>query len=380
MARFTSSPRSNILYKYHRKKILYVKKLKYKYGLLNIMSFERKTKPDGSDNPKYVDLLDEDRPLANQKFVCVSFVSPENILKDKKNFFFEEFLKDWEFTKATEKYTQFLNFIGYKYNIEFEKLTNDLQEFIKSERDNLINTTVLDEYKNFVDRNEEKLESKFSETIAYQTSTRGLKVRGVYPTQQEAEMRCKLLREVDPHHDVYVGPVGMWMPWDPEAYKTGRVEYLEDELNQLMHEKKSNEAKAKQEFDKRVREAKETAIEKNKKLAAETGNKLTQNIDEEGNLYSIDSSGANNDISVADIRKELFESENVVIGPSDHGLSQLTNPPSELKRTDSTTVTGDEVSEKKDVAGDNVEFNVEEIDSIEVSADSEKIDPSNQSI
>ena len=76
------------------------------------MSFERKTKPDGSDNPKYVDLLDEDRPLANQKFVCVSFVSPENILKEKKIFFFEEFLKDWEFTKATEKYTQFLNFLS----------------------------------------------------------------------------------------------------------------------------------------------------------------------------------------------------------------------------------------------------------------------------
>ena len=344
------------------------------------MSFERKTKPDGSANPKYVDLLDEDRPLANQKFVCVSFVSPENILKEKKNFFFEEFLKDWEFTKATEKYTQFLNFVGYKYNIDFEKLTNDFQEFIKSERNNLINTTVLDEYKNFVDRNEEKLESKFSETVAYQTSTRGLKVRGVYPTQQEAEMRCKLLREVDPHHDVYVGPVGMWMPWDPEAYKTGRVEYLEDELNQLMHEKKTNEAKAKQEFDKRVREAKETAIEKNKKLAAETGNKLTQNIDEEGNLYSIDSSGANNDISVADIRKELFESENVVIGPSDHGLSQLTNPPAELTRTDSHTVTNDSESQEKHVSSDNVELNVEEIESIEVSSDSEKIDPSNQSI
>ena len=79
------------------------------------MSFERKTKPDGSANPKYVDLLDEDRPLANQKFVCVSFVSPENILKDKKIFFFEEFLKDWEFTKATEKYTQFLNYIGFQF-------------------------------------------------------------------------------------------------------------------------------------------------------------------------------------------------------------------------------------------------------------------------
>ena len=57
------------------------------------------------------------------------------------------------------------------------------------------------------------------------------------------------MREVDPNHNVYVGPVGMWMPWEPEAYKTGRVEYLEEELNNLMHEKTKNEAKAKQEFD-----------------------------------------------------------------------------------------------------------------------------------
>ena len=84
-----------------------------------------------------------------------------------------------------------------------------------------------------------------------------------------------MLRELDPNHDVYVGPVGLWMPWEPEAYKTGRVEYLEDELNQLMHEKQENEDKAKQEFDTRLRETKKKAIDENKKLAYETGNKLT---------------------------------------------------------------------------------------------------------
>ena len=51
-----------------------------------------------------------------------------------------------------------------------------------------------------------------------------------------------MLREIDPNHDIMVGPVGMWMPWDPEAYKTGRVEYMEEELNQLMSEKNKNEA------------------------------------------------------------------------------------------------------------------------------------------
>ena len=36
------------------------------------------------NNPKYVDLLEEDKPIAGQKFVCVSFVSPEKILKKKE--------------------------------------------------------------------------------------------------------------------------------------------------------------------------------------------------------------------------------------------------------------------------------------------------------
>ena len=42
--------------------------------------FARKVNDDGSKNPKYVDLLEEDKAISGQKFVCVSFVSPENIL------------------------------------------------------------------------------------------------------------------------------------------------------------------------------------------------------------------------------------------------------------------------------------------------------------
>ena len=47
---------------------------------------------DGVINGKFVDLLDEDRAIANQKFVCVSFVSPETVLKQKELFFFESFV------------------------------------------------------------------------------------------------------------------------------------------------------------------------------------------------------------------------------------------------------------------------------------------------
>ena len=60
---------------------------------MSAIAFEKKQLPDGSDNPKYIDLLDEDKPISGQKCVCVSFVSPENILQQKNHFLFQEFLK-----------------------------------------------------------------------------------------------------------------------------------------------------------------------------------------------------------------------------------------------------------------------------------------------
>ena len=165
--------------------------------------------------------------------------------------------------KSLEKFNHFLNFLAYKYNLNFDTISKDLQDFCKDEKDNLFLTTLEDDYKNFIDINEERLEAQFGKEHGFQTSVRGLKVRGSYPSQEEAELRCKMLREVDPNHDVYVGPVGMWMPFHPESYKTGRVEYLEDELNQIMQEKNKNEASAKVEFEKRVRSTKEKAMEDN---------------------------------------------------------------------------------------------------------------------
>ena len=175
-----------------------------------------------------------------------------------------------------------------------------------------------------MDKKEEELENEFSQLHNFQTSVRGLKVRGVYGSQQEAEFRCKMLREVDPYHNVYVGPVGMWMPWEPDAYKTGRVEYLEEQLNELMKEKNDNDAHAKREFDKRVLESKKQAINDNIKIAKKTGNKLTQNINDQGNLV-----GANNintieksleigeEVDQSTVENQLFKGENVRTKGSD---------------------------------------------------------------
>ena len=295
--------------------------------------FERK-EVNGKPNHKYVDLLEEDKPIAGQKFVCVSFCSPENILKAKQNFYFEEFLKKWEFNKSMEKFVQFLNFLSYKYNISFEDVSTDFKDFVKEEKEALSKTNVDDEYKTFLDNNEDDLQAKFNIAHNFQTNTRGLKIRGSYPTQEEAELRCKMLREIDPNHDVFVGPIGMWMPWDPEAYKTGRVEYMEEELNQLMLEKTKNETNAKSAFDQRIKETKKKAIEENIKNAEKSGNTLSQTIDDQGNLVGVNNVSTHEfalkeqeSISTADICAELFDGENVVVGKTDNGQSLLVSGP-----------------------------------------------------
>jgi hypothetical protein len=269
---------------------------------------------------KYVDMLDEDKPIANQKFACISFVSPEKIIKQKELFCFEEFIKQWEFTHSMNKFMDFLNFVAFKYKLKFNDLNNDFTEFIQEEQAQLQTSNLHDDYKTYLDQNEDKLENEFNSQHEFQTSTRGLKIRGVYPTKEEAELRCKILRELDPNHDVYVGPVGLWLPWHPDPTKTEKVEYFEEELNQLMHHKKLNEDAAKNEFEKRVKETKQKAIEDNIQKAEKFGTTLTQGLDDNGNLVSINNKNtqeeifkSNQTVEIKDIQDELFEGENIVV-------------------------------------------------------------------
>jgi len=250
-------------------------------------SFERKLTDKGEPNPKYIDLCDEDQPISGQKFACMSFISPEKILKKREVFLFDQFVKQWDFSTSMSKFSDFLQFLSFKFNLKIEDVVKNFEEFKKEEETKLKEGSVEDDFKNFLDKHEDKLNDQFNREHAFQTSVRGLKIRGVFPTQEEAEMKCKKLREYDPNHDIYVGPIGMWIPWDPDAYKTGRMEYLEENLNELHKAKIANEEKAKQEFEKRVKDAKKKAIEENIKLATKSGNVLTQTMDEQGNLIGV---------------------------------------------------------------------------------------------
>ncbi len=264
--------------------------------------FQKKKLDNGNENPKYVDLCEEDAAIPSQKFVCVSFVSPEKILKQREQFMFEKFVQQWEFSKSIEKFGDFLNFVSFKYKIKMDDIMADMKEYVEEEKKKLKSYSITDDFNNFMDKNEDRITDEFNTLHEFRTSVRGIKIRGSYSSQAEAELRAKKLRETDPHHDIFVGPVGVWMPWDPDAYKTGRVEFMEDELNQLHHEKLKNAEVAKQEFEQRVRDAKRKAIEENVRKARESGNQLTQTLTESGELVGVNKTVNFDEREVADVK------------------------------------------------------------------------------
>jgi hypothetical protein len=250
-------------------------------------TFQPKTTKEGKLNARYVDLLAEDPSIPSQMFGCYSFVSPDKIIKNREVFMFEHFVKQWDCTKSLSMFSDFMQFVSHKYKINPESLMNDLSDFIKEEEAVLKRLNVESDFKQFLDKQETKLAEEYNKQNKFQTSVRGFINRGNFSSSEEAEQHAKKIRDRDPNHDIFVGRNFVWTPLDPDAYKTGRIEFLEEELNQLHHEKLKNEQHAKEEFDKRVYETKKKAIEANIKLAKESGNKLTQTMDEEGNLIGV---------------------------------------------------------------------------------------------
>lgn len=250
-------------------------------------AFPPKMTKNGKLNPRYVDLLTEDPVISNQQFGCYSFISPEKIIKQRDIFMFEKFVKQWECTKALSMFSDFMQFVSYKYKLDPQNLIDDLTEFVKEEENVLKRLNAEDDFKQFMDKHEKKLADEFNKNNQFQTSVRGFINRGNFSTVEEAEQYAKQIRDRDPNHDIFVGKNFVWTPLDPDAYKTGRIEFLEEELNQLHHEKLKNEKSAKDEFERRVYETKKKAIEENIELAKKTGNTLTQTMDADGNLVGV---------------------------------------------------------------------------------------------
>jgi len=166
------------------------------------------------------DFLEVDTKIPGQNYVCLSFVSPEKILKQKEVFFM----------------TKFLDYI-----------VNDQEQIVQDIRTKILNKEIVTNYdtmnKLYGDWKYSRttdLEAEFFEINEYRTSMRGLKVRGVYDSHKEASVRAQVLRRKDPSFNVFIGQVGYWLPWDPECETVPEQEYQESQLNDLVKNYKDN--------------------------------------------------------------------------------------------------------------------------------------------
>lgn len=84
----------------------------------------------------------------------------------------------------------------------------------------------------------------------------GLKVRGVYATIEEARTRAQQIQKLDKYHNVFVGEVGKWLPFDSDISKMSESDpvYREQELNKYMKAYKDALSSESQEEKKRKEE------------------------------------------------------------------------------------------------------------------------------
>jgi hypothetical protein len=180
---------------------------------------------------KEKDYLDEDKPIRGQNYCLVSFLSPEDILKEKEVYYFSRFID-----KFGKDMKTLLDGIEAKYPDSVE-----LVKTIRSNHDYVFNANDLDsQYKFFKANNSHEIETDFHKENDFKTSMRGIKIRGVFDTIDEAKTRSEFIKRQDNKFDIYICQVGCWCPWSPNPNDLTDQEYSETQLNTLMKQYKQN--------------------------------------------------------------------------------------------------------------------------------------------
>ena len=227
-----------------------------------------------TDKPQV--FLEADDEIRGQSFACLSFLTPNRgLLRNKDLFFFTKFLEFYHLDykiRATESFVlgQLRDFQNVVSDIELT-LTNetldasgnralverlakargelsrktgaDLEAYVKDNLAAFKESDIVESYEKYMLANRQKLEDEFHKANNFQTTIHGLKVRGVYSTNEQAVARAKALNKKDPYFNVYVAEVGQWLPWDPSPEDVPEQEYANENLNKLMQAYKENNAK-----------------------------------------------------------------------------------------------------------------------------------------
>ena len=196
------------------------------------------------------DFLEVDQKIPGQNYCCLSFISPEKVLEQKNTFMMSNFLTYMLGNELEDEDQERVR----------QSILSNTKDMIKKDG-HLSYKSAKNLYDTWIYSREEKLTEEFNESVDFTTSTRGVKVRGVYDTLREAQVRAKILQKRDKNFNVFVGQIGYWLPWDPNPDNVKDQEYHEGQLNQLMNKYNENcstrEDFYQQEKEEKIKKAKE---------------------------------------------------------------------------------------------------------------------------
>jgi hypothetical protein len=229
------------------------------------------------------DFLDEDTEIPGQRYVLLSFISPEKVLEKKDLFFFNKFLQSYEVEWKVKNLEKFMVDVVKHINDQLDDRARELEKndqfdsaqicrknrlivddvmsqyssFVQNNRKDINKTKLAEAYDDFMYSNKDKLEKEYHALNDFHTTIRGVKVRGVFSNPKEAELKAKKLQNKDKYHNIFMGEVGKWTPWDPNPYEVHDQEYNNDQLNNLMKKYKENEDSREKFFDERTKASKQ---------------------------------------------------------------------------------------------------------------------------
>jgi hypothetical protein len=220
------------------------------------------------EDGQVIDYLEEDPEIPTQRYAIMSFISPEKVIKQKQEFYYERFLTWMDYDWKVTGLEGFMAFLGKKYSLKIEDLMTDMNEFRKVHSDEVSKSDIQEKYQIFLMKHEKDLETEYTEKVQFRTNVRGVKVRRIFANLEEAQMFTKVLQRKYPRDNLYIGKVGCWLPWDPSENVVQEVEYAEKELNEMMRKYKENEVNKDIFFDERKNEKIEDQKKENAKRRA----------------------------------------------------------------------------------------------------------------
>jgi hypothetical protein len=228
------------------------------------------------------DCLKEDPPVPNQDWSVISFIAPEDMVEKKNIYYINNYLVseiNQSLSAQAQHMAKFLS-VQMRKKIEYQleklessideddkrlhKMLSDKYKEMEIDEDEFVTECrrryemdgeeIMDKYKIFLVKNRTRLDNEFDEAHEDVPSTRGVKVRGNYPSLKKAKDRAKQMQEFEPALHTFVAPVGKWLPLNVDADEAQEQEFFLDDLNNVMGRHLESVAAGQAEFEKRKNE------------------------------------------------------------------------------------------------------------------------------